>query len=143
MLQSFLSRFKYDVIIIYLIFFFRRRSLEKLKRMGNSISVTAEDMASSLATPAFNVDPGQTKLPPNHHPINSNASPPPECPMHQKDQPKPAPIYVSECPVKQDPKDINPLNMARFFSLFLDWELTLFFLLDAPCKSTAIPRSAL
>lgn len=52
---------------------------------------------------------------------NSGASPPPECPMHQKDAAtanKPAPPKVeastasaSECPVKHDNSDVNPLNM--------------------------------
>ncbi|CAH2075197.1 unnamed protein product, partial [Iphiclides podalirius] len=49
---------------------------------------------------------------PNIRPFESNGSPPPECPMHNKttnetnDKPRP-----SECPVQQDKNDINPYNM--------------------------------
>jgi hypothetical protein len=95
-------------------------------------------MASTLAQPAFQ-EP-HSKLPPNHYPINSNASPPPECPMHQKDQPKPTPVYVSECPVKHDPKDINPLNMVntQFPIKAFKFSSNHFQILDASSKSATI-----
>ncbi|EAT33112.1 AAEL014630-PA [Aedes aegypti] len=58
-------------------------------------------------------------LPKGHPPVGEvkmasggGANPPPECPMHNKEQAiKEKPILVSECPVKHDDSDINPLNM--------------------------------
>ncbi|XP_062540244.1 holocytochrome c-type synthase [Armigeres subalbatus] len=90
--------------------------------MGNTVSaaeliasniVYAEAAAPSAAATA------PTSLPKGHPPVgdmhkmaSGGASPPPECPMHKKDQPpKEKPILVSECPVKHDDSDINPLNM--------------------------------
>lgn len=66
--------------------------------MGNSISVTAESVV--------NPNPNH---PPEHHKMSMGANPPPECPMHQKQEPPKS--YASECPVQHDQKDINPLNM--------------------------------
>lgn len=50
---------------------------------------------------------------------NSGKAPPPECPMHQKQEgndsasavPPHPKMQPSECPVKHDNSDVNPLNM--------------------------------
>lgn len=43
-----------------------------------------------------------------------NANPPPECPMHQKTEPKPAETKrPSDCPVQHGKdSDVNPYNMV-------------------------------
>lgn len=80
--------------------------------MGNSISVTAESVVKPMLDPQ-----SASKMPANHSSFKHNMSSseiPPECPMHQKKDPEPPkPVaYASECPVKHDQKDINPLNMV-------------------------------
>lgn len=92
--------------------------------MGNTVSA-AELIATNIvhaeaAAPA-------PALPKGHPPVGdvgkmsygggAAANPPPECPMHNKDQAaaaavqKEKPVLVSECPVKHDDSDVNPLNM--------------------------------
>ncbi|XP_065081403.1 holocytochrome c-type synthase [Ochlerotatus camptorhynchus] len=79
--------------------------------MGNTISA-AELIASNIVH-AEAAAPDVAPAIPKGHPsigamkVAGDANPPPECPMHQKEKP----ILVSECPVKQDNSDINPLNM--------------------------------
>ncbi|XP_055643048.1 holocytochrome c-type synthase [Toxorhynchites rutilus septentrionalis] len=77
--------------------------------MGNTVSA-AEFVASNI------VHTEAASIPKGHPPIDTktdkNVNPPPECPMHQKQPtPKEQPVLVSECPVKHDDSDINPLNM--------------------------------
>lgn len=43
--------------------------------------------------------------------LSGNANPPPECPMHKKEENK-TKTSVSECPV-QHGNDINPYNMVN------------------------------
>ncbi|XP_055586363.1 holocytochrome c-type synthase [Uranotaenia lowii] len=87
--------------------------------MGNTISA-AEIMATNIVhTEAADA----SKLPPGHPPMPgggvgidaAGVNPPPECPMHKKEPAQPVvkekPVLVSECPVKHDQSDINPLNM--------------------------------
>lgn len=81
--------------------------------MGNAIS-NAHMQAAASSLPK---DHG-------HFAASEGASPPPECPMHQKGGLKTAPVTppshpkmtattvtASECPVKHDVTDVNPLNM--------------------------------
>lgn len=78
--------------------------------MGNAVSIA--QMQAAQAAPK------------NHeNMMSSGANPPPECPMHQKDAkasadvkpPHPkmqaTTVSASECPVKHDNSDVNPLNM--------------------------------
>lgn len=79
--------------------------------MGNAVSIAQMQAAQS------------GKMPQSHEQMMSmGASPPPECPMHQKDgttaatkppHPKMQAVTVpaSECPVKHDNSDVSPLNM--------------------------------
>ncbi|KAI8130881.1 Cytochrome c-type heme lyase [Lucilia cuprina] len=78
--------------------------------MGNAVSIA--HMQASQGMPKS-----------HEHMMASGANPPPECPMHQKDggaatatkppHPKMEATTgsASECPVKHDNSDINPLNM--------------------------------
>ncbi|XP_019524953.2 holocytochrome c-type synthase [Aedes albopictus] len=91
--------------------------------MGNTVSA-AELIATNIVhAEAAAAAPA---LPKGHPPIGdagkmsygggAAANPPPECPMHNKDRAaaavqKEKPVLVSECPVKHDDSDINPLNM--------------------------------
>lgn len=81
--------------------------------MGNTVSA-AELIASNIV----HAEAAAPALPKGHPPTGamkmaSDTNPPPECPMHQKENVvKEKPILVSECPVKQDNSDINPLNMV-------------------------------
>lgn len=72
--------------------------------MGNAVSA-AEKVATNI------VHDEAATLPKTHPSIAASGNPPPECPMHQKQAPKEQAILVSECPVKHDQSDINPLNM--------------------------------
>lgn len=84
--------------------------------MGNTVSA-AELMATNIVHAEAAEAP---TLPKGHPPVGEvkmasggGANPPPECPMHNKEQAiKEKPILVSECPVKHDDSDINPLNMV-------------------------------
>lgn len=87
--------------------------------MGNTVSA-AELIASNIvhAEAAAPNATAAASLPKGHPPVGGDAkmatgaNPPPECPMHNKEQAvKEKPILVSECPVKHDDSDINPLNM--------------------------------
>uniref|UniRef100_A0A8D8N0P7 Holocytochrome c-type synthase n=1 Tax=Culex pipiens TaxID=7175 RepID=A0A8D8N0P7_CULPI len=83
--------------------------------MGNTVSA-AELVASHIVHTEAAATPN---LPAGHPPVHHEgkyassgaANPPPECPMHQKQEPKEKPTLISECPVKHDESDINPLNM--------------------------------
>uniref|UniRef100_A0A182W163 holocytochrome-c synthase n=1 Tax=Anopheles minimus TaxID=112268 RepID=A0A182W163_9DIPT len=81
--------------------------------MGNTVSA-AEKVASHIV-PSTLTKSEETTLPKGHPPLGDKSAmggnPPPECPMHQKQQPKEQPVLVSECPVKHDGGDVNPLNM--------------------------------
>lgn len=72
--------------------------------MGNTVSA-AEVVAANITHPSNK----QTLVPPPNH--STSGVPPPECPMHQKEAPKPA---AAECPVgyTNDNSDINPYNMV-------------------------------
>lgn len=84
--------------------------------MGNAVSIAQMQAAQNSSA----------SMPKNHEHMmaSSGASPPPECPMHQKDgkagatdmkPPHPkmqaTTVSASECPVKHDNSDVNPLNM--------------------------------
>lgn len=84
--------------------------------MGNAVSIAQMQAAQNSSA----------SMPKNHEHMmaSSGASPPPECPMHQKDgkagatDMKPphlkmqaTTVSASECPVKHDNSDVNPLNM--------------------------------
>lgn len=71
--------------------------------MGNTVSA-AEVLAAEITRPIT----GSTKA--HHSDEHMTGVPPPECPMHKSLAPA-KPVYKSECPVKQDGNDINPLNM--------------------------------
>ncbi|XP_049288582.1 holocytochrome c-type synthase [Anopheles funestus] len=77
--------------------------------MGNTVSA-AEKVASNIV-PSTLTKGEEATLPKGHPPIGDKTAmggnPPPECPMHQKQQP----LLVSECPVKHDGAEVNPLNM--------------------------------
>lgn len=77
--------------------------------MGNTVSA-AESIASGI-THATN-----DKVRPPHHRITG--TPPPECPMHQKEAQPPQPA-VSECPIirPNDNSDVNPYNMVSSYFL--------------------------
>lgn len=53
----------------------------------------------------------------SHTSQTSGASPPPECPMHQK-KPVEAP-KISECPVQHKQDDINPYNMVHIIFYYM------------------------
>ncbi|XP_041786476.1 holocytochrome c-type synthase-like [Anopheles merus] len=81
--------------------------------MGNTVSA-AEKVASNIV-PSTLTKVEDAALPKGHPPLGDKAAmsgnPPPECPMHQKQQPKEQPVLVSECPIKHDGAEVNPLNM--------------------------------
>uniref|UniRef100_A0A182SI28 Uncharacterized protein n=1 Tax=Anopheles maculatus TaxID=74869 RepID=A0A182SI28_9DIPT len=68
--------------------------------MGNTVSA-AEKVASNIV-PSTLTKGEEATLPKGHPPVGDKSAmggnPPPECPMHQKQQPKEQPVLVSECP---------------------------------------------
>uniref|UniRef100_U5ERG5 Holocytochrome c-type synthase n=1 Tax=Corethrella appendiculata TaxID=1370023 RepID=U5ERG5_9DIPT len=80
--------------------------------MGNTVSA-AEIVASNIVHPVNGERPTLAGDLPKGHPVvfDKNASPPPECPMHQKQPVQQQAVLVSECPIKHEGGDINPLNM--------------------------------
>ncbi|XP_055376478.1 holocytochrome c-type synthase [Condylostylus longicornis] len=80
--------------------------------MGNTVSA-AESIASEIVQPIYKEEPvlpkGHPPLPKGHphSKFDLSKEPPPECPMHQKKPEK----FVSECPIRHDDKEVNPLNM--------------------------------
>lgn len=78
--------------------------------MGNTVS--AADTIAFGITHTKN----DTEKPPQHH--KSMGTPPPGCPMHQKET-QPPQTAATECPIDRpnDNSDINPYNMVSFFVL--------------------------
>lgn len=105
--------------------------------MGNTVSA-AEVVAANITHPTNK----QSLVPPQNH--DTSGVPPPECPMHQKEAPKPA---ASECPIgyTNDNSDINPYNMVSFIKRaflirqFIDVRFILN--VDATRQSESSPRS--
>lgn len=111
----------------------------------------AEVVAAEILHPIHKAQETNGKPLPKNHPPMMMGTPPPECPMHQKNPPQPA-ISISECPVKHGESDINPLNMVLFYTILfiinLDFELIVFivkkfFFVDATCQSTTISGTTL
>lgn len=77
--------------------------------MGNTVSA-AERLAEGIVHPVTPRSEAPTKP---HHSVTATGSPPPECPMHQKDEKPQAVVVKSECPLGHDKDQVNPLNMVR------------------------------
>lgn len=124
--------------------------------MGNTVSA-AELIATNIVHTEAAVPNAAAPSLPKGHPSDGDvrlasegANPPPECPMHNKEQAvKEKPILVSECPVKHDDSDINPLNMVSFMSaLVTQWKgmkscSDRFLILDATDEPESGTRSAI
>lgn len=79
--------------------------------MGNTVSA-AERVAETIVHPVGEPASAATR----HHGYDKSGVPPPECPMHQQQQPPKSQAFATaECPVGygKEKDEINPLNMVR------------------------------